>query len=78
MKNSLSLSLLFLVFTAAPAPAQNLWPVSFSYWCSYPDRYMPDLLGADHSMAHAESDGRSGRSPAPRPHAKPQPGDEPA
>jgi hypothetical protein len=54
MKNALVLSFLLLMLSAAPAPAQNLWPVSFGYWCNYPDRYMPDLRAADHSMAHAD------------------------
>lgn len=54
MKSSIPLTFLFLILMAAPAPAQNLWPVSFGYWCNYPDRYMPDLRAADHSMTHAD------------------------
>lgn len=54
MKNALVLSVLFLMLNAAPAPAQNLWPVSFGYWCNCPDRYMPDLRAADYSMARAD------------------------
>ena len=61
MRYSIAVSSLFLVVAAAPASAQNIWPVSFSYWCNYPDRYMPDLLGADHSLAHANQlDGLDG------------------
>jgi hypothetical protein len=54
MKNSLLLLILFLILTGTPARAQNIWPVSFGYWCGYSDRYMPDLVGADQSMAHAD------------------------
>jgi hypothetical protein len=54
MKSSFLLSFLFMVCIAVPAPAQNIWPVSFSYWFDCPDRYMPDLHGADHSIAQAQ------------------------
>lgn len=54
MRSSVLLSFLFLIFIAVPAPAQNIWPVSFGYWWNCPDRHMPDLLGADHSIAHAQ------------------------
>jgi hypothetical protein len=60
MKNALSLFFLLLLLGASPASAQNIWPVSFSYWFGCPDRYMPDLQGADHSIAHARDLDRLG------------------
>jgi hypothetical protein len=54
MKGSLLLSFLCLIFLAGPAPAQNIWPVSFSYWFDCPDRFMRDLHGADLSIIHAQ------------------------
>ncbi len=55
MRASRLLGLVCVLFLAAPARAQNIWPVSFAYWWDCPDPYLPDLRAADHSVEHARA-----------------------